>query len=172
MNKKDKQKFKDPRQAYGMLNDDMSTMNRKFRDIKGKHVYFTAKQMRIQDDDGITLRMPAMPGKTLLNGLSFFFDEVFVLRLGKLESGEIYRYLQTYPDFTYDAKDRSGKMIPKAKPDLTNVFDIISGKVEAIPTEELEEVVADTDAEAEAEAKDDAATEGEEKEQEPEQDDN
>jgi len=165
-----KQDYKDPRQAYGLLADDMGTLIRKFRDIKGKHVYFTAKQMRIQDDDGVTMRMPGMPGKTLLNGLSFFFDEVFVLRLGKLEDNTIYRYLQTFPDFSYDAKDRSGKMLPKAMPDLTNVFDIISGKVEAVQESELDEVVVDAKGEAEAEAKDDAATEGEEKEVEPEQD--
>lgn len=124
-----KKEEKDPRQAYGRMNDDMGDFIRKFRDLKNKHVYFTAKQTKFVDDDtGITSFMPGMPGKTLLNGLSFYFDEVFVLRLGKLEDGEIYRYLQTYPDLNYDAKDRSGKMPPKAKPDLTSVFDIVSGK--------------------------------------------
>ncbi len=32
---------KDPRAAYGQLNDDMASLIRSFRDIKGKHVYFS-----------------------------------------------------------------------------------------------------------------------------------
>jgi hypothetical protein len=118
---------KDPRQAYGRLNDDMAEIIRSFRDLKGKHVYFTAKQTKFTDEKtGITSYLPGMPGKTLLNGLSFFFDEVFCMRVGQLEDGTLYKYLQTYTDFQYDAKDRSGSLPPKMKPDLTDVFNRIS----------------------------------------------
>jgi hypothetical protein len=124
-----KSAYKDPRQAYGQTNDDIAKLIRHFRDIKGKNVYFTAKQQRHADDDtGITRYVPGMPGKTMLNGLPFFFDEVFALRLGQLEDGTVYRYLQTQPTINIEAKDRSGRMPPKAKPCLQTTFNIIAGK--------------------------------------------
>ena len=126
-----KKQEKDPRAAYGRLNDDIATTIRSFRDIKGKHVYFTAKQQRVVDDDiKVTRYLPGMPGKTTLNAMIFFFDEVFALRLGKLEDGTIYRFLQTYPDLNYDCKDRSGKLPPQTKADLTDVFNRILNKKE------------------------------------------
>ena len=134
---------KDGRQAYGDLFDNMSTIIRKFRDLRGKHVYFTAKQIRVTDDDGISSFIPGMPGRQLLNGLPYHFDEVFALRLGKLEDGSVYRYLQTYPDLQYEGKDRSGKMPPRAKPDLDWIFDRISGKTTEM--KEAPEPVEDAD---------------------------
>lgn len=121
-----KKQEKDPRQAYGRFNDDLAILIRSFRDIKGKNVYFTAKQLRIEQEDGPTRFLPGLPGKTMLNSLSFFFDEVFALRLGKLEDGTVFRYLQTYPDLNYDCKDRSGRMMARAKPDLEEVYKIIT----------------------------------------------
>ncbi len=130
-----KSQEKDARQAYGRLNDDMSSFIRSFRDLKGKHVYFTAKEQRIVDDaTGITTYMPGMPGKTLLNGLSFFFDEVFAMQIGRLEDGTKYRYLQTAPTPRYEAKDRSGRLDEKEEPNLTKIF----AKIESKPTEKKE----------------------------------
>lgn len=147
-----KKQYKDPRQAYGQLNDDMASLIRLFRDIKDKNVYFTAKQVRIENPDtGVVSYMPGMPGKTLLNGLSFFFDEVFVLRIGQLEDGSTYRYLQTSPDISFEAKDRSGKMLPQAKPDLAETFKIIAGQEEKTVVEEDSgsEKVSETEPETE-----------------------
>jgi len=139
-----KSEEKDPRQAYGRLNDDVATTIRQFRDIKDKNIYFTAKQQRFADDDmGITRYMPGMPGKTLLNSLSYFFDEVFAMRIGQLEDSSTYRYLQTYPDVNFDCKDRSGKLPPKQKPDLTDVFERILGKEETEQEVEATERVKD-----------------------------
>lgn len=121
---------KDPRAAYGQLNDDMAALVRSFRDIKGKHVYFSAKQVRLaEDDSGLVYFKASMPGKTLLNGLPYFFDEVFVMNLGKLEDDETYRYLQTAKTLRHgDCKDRSGKLSAIEKPDLTYIFNKIAGK--------------------------------------------
>lgn len=136
-----KSEEKDPRQAYGRLNDDVATTIRQFRDIKDKNIYFTAKQQRFVDEDmGITRFMPGMPGKTLLNGLPYFFDIVLAMRIGQLEDGTTFRYLQTYPDVNFDAKDRSGKLPPKQKPDLNDVFKRILGKEETKKVTETEEV--------------------------------
>ena len=39
----EKKNNKDPRAAYGAMQDKMSEIIRAFRDITNKHVYFTAK---------------------------------------------------------------------------------------------------------------------------------
>lgn len=114
---------KDPRKAYGELANQMTRIIRKFRDIKGYNVYFSAKMAKITDDEsGIINYFPMMPGTQLKQGLSYFFDEVFVMRIGKTPNGTKYRYLQTQPDSQYEAKDRSDKLKPIVKPDLSVVF--------------------------------------------------
>ena len=125
---------KDPRAAYGRLADDMSKTIRDFRDIKGKNVYFSAKEIKLTDDVGVTTFAPSMPGKQLLNGLPFFFDEVFPLRHGKLEDGTIFVYIQTFSDIQRDGKDRSGKLAKKEEPNLTKIFNKIAGKKTAKKT--------------------------------------
>lgn len=122
---------KDPRKSYGALADHMSTLVRSFRDLEGKHVYFSAKMIRMEDEhSGISTFRPMMPGKNLVNGLPFFFDEVFAIRVGEEtneETGKVtkYRYLQTEPDLQYIAKDRSGKLDAVERPDLTFMFNRI-----------------------------------------------
>ena len=114
---------KDPRQAYGKLADDMADMIRGYRDMPEKHVYFTAKQSRIVDaDTGIAAYQAGMPGNTLKEGIAYFFDEVACIRMGELDDGETYRYLQLHPDIKYDCKDRSGELDKQEKPDLTNLI--------------------------------------------------
>lgn len=120
---------KDPRKAYGDLADVLGTLIRDFRDIKGKNVVFSAKQVRITDDDtGLTSYFAAMPGKTMLNGLPFFFDEVMYMTLAQDEEGISYRVLKTQPEFSHDAKDRSGKLNFIEEPNLTKIFNKIKGE--------------------------------------------
>lgn len=124
---------KDPRKSYGALADHMSTLIRSFRDLENKHVYFSAKQTRLEDDfTGISTFRPAMPGKTLTNGVPFFFDLVMALRIGEETDDEgktsNYRYLQTQPDVQYIAKDRSGKLNEIERPDLTYIINKILSK--------------------------------------------
>lgn len=125
-----KSEDKDPRASYGRLADDMTTLIRSFRDLKGKHVYFSAKMTRIEDEHtGISTFRPAMPGKTLINGLPFFFDDVFALKIGLTDEGKKYRFLQTEADMQYIAKDRSGTLEEMEKPDLTYIFNkMLAGK--------------------------------------------
>ena len=118
-----KKDFKDPRAAYGQLQDDVPELIREFRDLKDKNVYFSAKQSRIEEAEGSVVKFKAaMPGKYLLANLPYFFDIVLTMRLGKLEDGTIYRYLQTYSDFQYDCKDRSDRLAKVEKPDLSYIF--------------------------------------------------
>ena len=121
-----KSEEKDPRQAYGRMMDDMASLVRQFRDLDSRHVYFSAKMTRIEDEfSGIPTYKPLMPGKGLMNGLPFYFDEVLALRIGITEDGEKYRYVQTQADLQYTAKDRSGALDEMEKPDLTHIFNKI-----------------------------------------------
>lgn len=121
-----KRNEKDPRAAYGKLSDDMTTLIRGFRDLPGKHVYFSAKQERITDDfTGITTYQAMMPGRTLRQGTGYFFDEVATIRIGEDEDGDKFRYLQCTPDISYDCKDRSGSLGEIEKPDLSYIFNKI-----------------------------------------------
>jgi len=124
-----KKMYTDPRQAYGQLSEQLSSALRAFRDINNKHVYFSCKQARITDENsGISTYTPMMPGKTLTQGVPYYFDEVFALRIGEDEDGEEYRYLQTNPDISYEAKDRSGKLKHIERPDLTYIINKILGE--------------------------------------------
>lgn len=126
-----KKKTKDPRQAYGEMNDTMTTLIRSFRDIPNKNIYFSSKQSRIVDDlTGITLYTPMMPGKSLTQGLSYFFDEVFCSKINTvkdentgIEDDEF--YLQCRPDINTDCKDRSGALSKYEKQDLTAIIEKI-----------------------------------------------
>jgi hypothetical protein len=118
--------YKDPRQAYGELIDEMLKLIKKFRDLKGRHVYISAKEERIKDDaTGKLIYGPGMPGQKLGPGLPYYFDEVFHLGIGYTQEGKTYRYLQTQPDFQYEAKDRSGALDSIERPDLNHVFNKI-----------------------------------------------
>jgi len=132
-----KKQHKDPRAAYGELADDVSKLIRAFRDIPDKHVYFIGKGAKVEDENGIGVYRPIMPGKNLLNGLPYHFDLVMALRIGKLEDGEEYRYLQTRAEMQYIAKDRSGVLEPIEEPNLGLIFDkIIKGTTNQTKIEE------------------------------------
>lgn len=123
----EKANSKDARQAYGVMNDEMTTLIRAFRDLP-KHVYFSAKMKRLVDDaSGRVSFIPSVPGQTLLQGLPYFFDEVLALRIGVMEGGATYRYLMTKKDTQWEVKDRSNKLEPMDKPDLKHIIAKVVG---------------------------------------------
>jgi hypothetical protein len=103
---------KDPRQAYGALQDVMGGIIRAFRDLPGKPVYFTAKLEKSQDEMGRILYSPSMPGAKLGQQLPYFFDLVLPLRVEKDAEGNTVRSLQCQSDGLWTAKDRSGRLDP------------------------------------------------------------
>lgn len=123
-----KKAAKDPRQAYGVLIDEMGALVRAFRDLPGRHVYMSAQQERVQNDIGGLLYSTSMPGKQLANNLPYMFDEVFALRVEKDAENNIVRWLQTVRDVQYDAKDRSGKLEQFEEPDLGCIINKIISK--------------------------------------------
>ncbi len=118
-----KGKFSDGRQAYGKLGDIISKYVRLFRDLKGKNVYITAKEAKV-DVNGTIVLQPSMPGQSLTNNIPYFFD--LLLRLEANKKGE--RIIHTRMTFTQICKDRSGKLDDKEDPDLGHIINVITGK--------------------------------------------
>jgi len=119
---------KDPRAAYGQLATDVTSMIRAFRDITHKHIVFISKSAKIENDVGISIERPMLPGKNLTNGIMYHFDLVMAMRIGKLEDKTTYRYLQTSSSLEFDCKDRSGLLEEIEKPDLGHIFSTIINK--------------------------------------------
>jgi hypothetical protein len=120
-------KNKDGRAAYGEMNTVMGEIIREFRDLPGKHVYFSAKLEKSQDEMGKMLYNPSMPGKSLTQGLPYFFDEVLALRVEKDSEGNTHRGLMCDSDGLWLAKDRSGKLASWEAPDLGEIIKKIGG---------------------------------------------
>lgn len=118
---------KDPRQAYGAMQEQMADIIRAFRDISGKHIYFTAKCEKTADESGRILYAPAMPGNKTGQQLPYFFDEVLALRVEKDAEGVAQRALMCDSDGIWQAKDRSGKLDTWEAPDLGAIIAKIGG---------------------------------------------
>jgi len=119
---------KDPRQAYGAMQEQMSDIIRAFRDLPGKHVYMSAKLEKSQDEMGRILYAPSMPGNKTGQALPYFFDEVLALRVEKDSEGNTQRALMCDSDGLWSAKDRSGKLSTWEAPDLGSIIAKIGGK--------------------------------------------
>lgn len=121
----EKGKEKDPRKAYGNMQEIMAELMRNFRDLPGRNVYFSAKQERIQDESGRILYGPSMPGQKLAQQIPYLFDEVFCYQMVKDQNGVPQRILLTQPDGISVAKDRSGKLDMWEEPNLGAIIDKI-----------------------------------------------
>lgn len=118
---------KDGRAAYGEMNTKMAEIIRAFRDLPGRHVYFSAKLEKSQDEMGKVMYAPSMPGARLGQSIPFFFDEVLALRVEPDHDGEIQRALMCSSDGRWQAKDRSGKLAMWEAPDLGEIIKKIGG---------------------------------------------
>lgn len=133
----EKKLSRDPRQAYGALQERMYALIRDFRDLPGRNVYFSAKMAAEKTDivetrttGALTTQVavgskvvyaPSMPGVKLGQSLPYFTDFVLALRVEKDEDGNPSRWLQTQPDDSYAAKDRSGALDAFELPDLAAI---------------------------------------------------
>lgn len=120
-----KSKHKDPRKAYGEVQDTMLSMIRDFRDLPQKHVYFSAKEESVKD--GLTGAMtyrPAMPGTKLPEQIPYYFDEVLRLTVYPDPNNPQthLRAFQTAASPGVVAKDRSGTLDFWEPPNLGEVF--------------------------------------------------
>ena len=128
---------KDPRQAYGALQERMYELIRAFRDLPEKNVYFSAKMavekidiMETRTSGAVTTNVvvgskqvfaPSLPGTKLGQALPYFTDLIFALRVEQDEDGNPTRWLQTQPDDQYVCKDRSGCLDRFVEPNLAAI---------------------------------------------------
>jgi phage nucleotide-binding protein len=124
----EKKATKDPRQAYGAMQEQMADIIRAFRDLPGRHVYMSAKLEKTQDEMGRVLYAPSMPGNKTGQALPYFFDEVLALRVEKDSENNTQRALMCDSDGLWLAKDRSGKLDAWEAPDLGAIIAKIGGK--------------------------------------------
>ena len=124
----EKKATKDPRQAYGAMQEQMADIIRAFRDLPGRHVYMSAKLEKTQDEMGRVLYAPSMPGNKTGQALPYFFDEVLALRVEKDGEGVTQRALMCDSDGLWLAKDRSGKLESWEAPDLGAIIAKMGGK--------------------------------------------
>ena len=100
---------KDPRAAYGEMQDKVAGVIRAFRDLDKHHVIMTAKVEKGATDMAQIRYVASMPGKKLTADLPYYFDEVLPVRVHR--TGEVIdRSFQCYDDGIWHAKDRSGKL--------------------------------------------------------------
>ena len=123
----EKKATKDPRQAYGAMQEQMADIIRAFRDLPDRHVYMSAKLEKTQDEMGRVLYSPSMPGNKTGQALPYFFDEVLALRVEKDADGNTQRALMCDSDGLWLAKDRSGKLDTWEAPDLSAIIAKIGG---------------------------------------------
>jgi len=123
----EKKTNKDPRAAYGAMQEQMSDIIRAFRDLPGRHVLMTAKCEKATDETGRILYAPSMPGNKTGQQLPYFFDEVLALRVEKDAEGVAQRALMCDSDGIWQAKDRSGKLDGWEAPDLGAIINKIGG---------------------------------------------
>lgn len=122
----EKKATKDPRQAYGAMQEQVADLIRAFRDIPGKHVYMSAKLEKSQDEMGRVLYAPSMPGNKTGQQLPYFFDEVLALRVERDAEGNVQRALMCDSDGLWQAKDRSGKLATWEAADLGAIIEKIN----------------------------------------------
>jgi energy-coupling factor transporter ATP-binding protein EcfA2 len=110
---------KDPRQAYGAMQDEISKLIRQFRDLPGdRHVYFTAKAEKMQDETGKILYSPSLPGAKAGQSVPYFFDFVLAARVERTPDGTTERAIMTQSDGIWLAKSRGWKLDPWEPMDL------------------------------------------------------
>jgi phage nucleotide-binding protein len=122
----EKKVAKDPRQAYGAMQEQMTDLIRAFRDLP-MHVLMTAKLDKMQDEMGRMLYAPSMPGNKIGQQLPYFFDEVLAMRIEKNSDGVAWHGLKCQGDASWQAKDRSGKLDEWEEPNLSKIIAKIGG---------------------------------------------
>lgn len=140
-----KAKNKDPRQAYGEVQDKILDAIKRVRSLPC-HTVCVAKTERMEDGDQRLVHGPSFPGRRLGPGSVYEFDLVLAMRVGRDESGRVERWLQTAADGRWEAKDRSGALDEREPPDLSIVAGKVLGTLTTVteaPTAPPEEETAD-----------------------------
>ncbi len=122
----EKKTSKDPRAAYGNMQEQMADLIRAFRDLPDKHVYMSAKLEKATDEMGRVMYAPSMPGQKMGQSMPFFFDFVFALRVERDADGNFQRALMVESDGLWQAKQRGGRLGAWESPDLGDIIKRVS----------------------------------------------
>jgi hypothetical protein len=112
---------------WGEYSDLITMIIKGFRDIPAYNVVFTCLPSVEKDENNVRYIGAAIPGKTLQERLTSYFDEVLYMTSQRAEDGTEYRCFLTQPVDRYPAKDRSGKLKPIEKPNLAYIKSKIFG---------------------------------------------
>lgn len=123
--------LKDPRAAYGEMQDQMAGLIRAFRDLPNRHVVMTSKVEKGVTEKGEIRWVASMPGKKLTADLPYYFDEVLVAHLYRAADGSVTNAFQCRDDGIWHAKDRSGTLDMWEPYDLQAIINKISAGVPA-----------------------------------------
>ncbi|QMV47880.1 putative P-loop containing nucleoside triphosphatehydrolase [Salmonella phage S144] len=127
----EKTQVNDKRQAYGNTNDKMMYIMRQFRDLPFSVAYLCKLEKNKDEVTGAMLYSPLMPGQQLPKQLPYLMDAVLALRMTAPDKdGNCERYLQTQPDFQWEAKCRNapGRELDAREPaNLGWIYDKLQG---------------------------------------------
>jgi|TARA_E500000318_G_scaffold105_1_gene136 phage nucleotide-binding protein len=136
----EKEKHKDPRMAYGNVQESVTNVMRSFRDLH-MNVVFVSK-MEKQNVDNVMIFEPKMVGTKLGQSITYFFDEVLALRVIEDQDDDGVtirnRWLQTDVGHGYTAKDRSGKLDDFEEANLLHVITKLGFNTNKIIREEVQ----------------------------------
>ena len=130
--------FKDPRAAWGEMQEYIRHFIRTLRDIPGKNTVLTAQIGEGKTWDGMPTYTPVLAGNKMTQEAPFYPDEVLALRLYRKQDGGVDRWLQTYNDGFYLCKDRSNQLDPFEPLHLPTIFAKLRGADVARTGEQLE----------------------------------
>lgn len=118
----------DKRAAYGSMASMMLPIIKQFRDLP-YNIMFITKLDTVKDDiTGGVLFGPMFPGQQLPKQMPYIVDAMLAARPTVMDAeGNIQRYIQTKPDFQWQAKDRSGKLAGTEPMDMQWIFDKLQG---------------------------------------------
>jgi len=116
-------KNRDPRKAYGEMQNRMLELVRKFRDLP-LNVVMTAKMER-DTNSGDAFMGPSCPGQKLSQKVGHYFDFLLPLRTFTDEEGNIRRALQTQPSEGYLSKSRVSTLDTYIEPSLAYLQSIV-----------------------------------------------
>jgi hypothetical protein len=117
----EKTKTKDPRKAYGAMQDSVYELIRAFRDSKGRHVVLICWEQYVEFGLG-KKACPVIPSEKLMSALPYFWDLVLHHHHGRTETGVVYQAFHTHDTDWWTAKDRGGNLNELEEPNLTKLF--------------------------------------------------
>ena len=117
----EKLKNKDPRKAYGAMQDSVYELIRAFRDYKGRNVVLICWEQYVEFGLG-KKAVPVIPSEKLQAALPYFWDLVLHHHHGRTPEGIVYQAFHTQDTDWWTAKDRGGNLDELEEPNLTKLF--------------------------------------------------